>query len=166
MATASVMITDLEKTNAVEHIFYELQMLLDCRALFENALKELGKATTERDKAFWSASQNVFLEGFLLHFRNLKQFLNNQKFPTDLKAAHYAPGWTAARKLVDANEDIRVNKKLAHLTYERATSARGWNPEEMEKRICEVFQMFLAKIDVQYHPLFSSCRTKLSVYGY
>jgi len=166
MATATVRITAKEKDDAVEHIFYELQMLLDCRALFENAVRELNQATTKRDKAFWSAGQNAFLEGFLLHFRNLKQFLNNQKFATDVKASHYAQNWTPDSKLSDANEDIRVNKKLAHLTYERATSARGWNPEEMEQRICEVFQKFLAKADVSYYSLFAGCRTKLSVYGY
>lgn len=158
--------SDSEKEQSVEHIFYELQMLLDCRVLFENAAERYRQASTVEDQMIWSATQNAILESFLLHFRNLKQFMDNQKYAKDLKARDYSPAWLPDPSLADALEDTRVNRKLAHLSYDRVGGARGWNLESMEKRICSAFQKFLGSAEVRYYPLFAGCRTKLAAYGY
>jgi hypothetical protein len=166
MSKQSFTPSEPEKKQSVEHIFYELQMLLDCRVLFENAAEKYRQASNVQDQMTWSATQNAIIESFLLHFRNLKQFLDNKQYPNDVKARDYAPAWLSDPALADAAEDTRVNRKLAHLSYDRVGGNRGWNLEPMEKRICTVFQKFLGTIEVKYHPLFACCRTKLSAYGY
>jgi len=151
---------------AADDIVYEMMMLLNTRYIYEDSQKRLTNAANLHDKTYWHCAQNGMLESFLLHYRNLKQFLNNEKYATDIKAVHYAPGWKPDTRLHIADEDQRINRKLAHLAYDRVELPRGWNMEEMERRVCSVFKDFLDKSDYQYSPLFADCRSNLTSHGY
>ena len=87
-------------------------MLLNTRYIYEDSQARLTNAADLREKTYWSCAQNAVLESFLLHYRNLKQFLNNEKFATDIKAVHYAPGWKLDTRHHIPDEDQRINRKL------------------------------------------------------
>lgn len=156
--------TELEK--AADDISYEVMMLLNSRYIHQDAQAKLQNATDLREKTYWITVQNAALEAFLLHYRNLQEFLNNGKFPSDMRAVDYAPSWTPDSRLKTPPEDQRVNQRLAHLTYDRVTHARGWDLEAMERRIGPVLSTFFAQVAAQYSPLFVDCRTNLTGHGY
>ena len=81
---------------------------------------------------------NAVLESFLVHVRNLIQFLyadrgKGRSFPTDLDARDYVEDvqkWTASRdSIAYAYETAahRANKRLAHLTAERDPRGKEWS---------------------------------------
>src|SRR6476469_8613509 len=120
--------------DAADAIVYEISMLLNTRYVHEDAQAKLQAATALRDRTYWITAQNAAVESFLLHYRNLQQFLNNLNFATDAKAIDYVSTWKPDPRLNTPDEDKRLNQRLAHLTYDRATHKRGWNLEELERR--------------------------------
>jgi len=152
--------------DAADAIVYEISMLLNTRYVHADAQAKLQAATTLRDRTYWITAQNAAVESFLLHYRNLQQFLNNLKFVTDAKAIDYVSTWKPDPRLNTPDEDKRLNQRLAHLTYDRATHKRGWNLEELERRLCPVLTTFLDQLDSRYSPLFADCRINLKGHGY
>src|SRR3954451_10209143 len=118
------------------HIYHEVMALMQSRDLLNHA-KAQHKAV--QDKVLRDASQvgiNCALESFLLHYRNLREFLNDEvkqskKDKTtgklesdDVKAKDYTidSNWkTAAPWASDKDEGKRLHKRLAHITIARLT---------------------------------------------
>lgn len=105
---------------------------------------------------FSDAVQFAFLESFLIHYRNMRDFLYPADAgPDDIIAAHFvAPGsWTYKRKDWQEISDLeteRLNKALAHLSYERLSYMRAnkmkWKTGAMLKAMRQQFQDFSARV--------------------
>ena len=124
-------LTDDEKRRMIEHIEYEVIMLLSAGAEFDkrdsDEVMELAIDDPER------TARTAFLEVFLLHARALDEFLSDRRGrPDDLWAGDYvgdtawAEGSTVAMykegrsggPLFSADR-TRINKLLAHVTTKR-----------------------------------------------
>lgn len=84
---------------------------------------------TARSEHFCAADDvgGIARESFLLHFRNVAQFLyGKEKFPNDCVVQHYLNGvtWTPTTPQWYRDDMGRCNKLLAHLTYERVDFER------------------------------------------
>src|SRR5262245_14066114 len=113
--------TPEQHADAASRIFYEATMLVSSFQLHKRAMAERAKAVGKANLDFWWATQTCALEAFLVHYRNLKQFLNNQKVPDDAKAIDYAHSWSGDNNVNASypDEDDRINKLLQHISYKR-----------------------------------------------
>jgi len=110
---------EAELRKAAEHVNYEMMMLRECS-------KRLHPPPSD------PVLKNALIESYLLHARNLFHFLGvrDQRYGRgrDVLAPHFSVTWeppecpTALRGQMD-----RVNKRLAHLTYERLTMSDQWD---------------------------------------
>jgi hypothetical protein len=143
------------------HIYHEVMALMQSRDLLNHA-KAQQKAA--QDKVLQDASQvgiNCALESFLLHYRNLREFLNDEVKQSkkdkateklesdDIKAKDYTidPNWkTAAPWASDKDEGKRLHKRLAHITTARLTLDDKWYPESMEGNALRTFEEFVSAI--------------------
>ncbi len=60
---------------------------------------------------------------FYLNCRKLADFFQNKKYPEDVKAEHFVHGFSA-RLPVFGRWRNRIDKQLAHVTYDRDKSSR------------------------------------------
>lgn len=142
---------------------YELSALINAMRANHLALLQLKAATSDSAKRIWQTFDNCTQEAFLVHYRNLKQFLNNQKGGNDVKAEHYADSWLGNANVVgESSEDTRLNRLLAHVSYDREKLTRDWNYPNLEQLICSAFDKFLIRVRPQWKPLFDGCTHALS----
>jgi hypothetical protein len=121
------------KESRLATVYYEMQMLRFCAG---------------RVQANWGNDQlldYVLLEGFLLHFRNLVEFLSGKHHRREDDMSTKLPEEWAGRVLTPQEADrIRrpaialdeqwfdlVSKYLQHCTHLRSTTPQGWNVHEM-----------------------------------
>lgn len=132
--------TDTDLEAVWEHVTYEVVMFQYCaRALVENVPAIAGDTLL----------QNVFLEAFAVHVRNLNAFLfeddalvstsNKRKgrtFPTDVWASQLVPdvaAWKTARGECPAalgKVKVRTDTEIVHLSYGRnevGPEAKAWD---------------------------------------
>jgi len=149
--------TPEQHRQAPSWVVYEVKMLLDSSRVEKRGADEMGTANPV-DLEYWRAVRTCGLESFLVHYRNLKEFLNNLKFPTDVKAVDYVPAWTGNSKVTPtySNEDERINQLLAHITYKRADYDIGnWDVAKMEQNLCDALSRFIEKVGkTEYATLF------------
>ena len=114
-------------------------------------------SVAENDTA--SALCNFSLESFLLHYRNLDEFLHNMARHHDsVNAKDYATTWNYERRTKNnphanhypqlANEDEikRIHKRLAHISDQRSGLDKQWNVPQMREQICCVFEEFVKTV--------------------
>jgi len=92
--------------------------------------------------------KNALIESYLLHLRNLFHFLGvreqGHRRGTDVLAAHFVEPWkppdcpAALRGQMD-----RVNKRLAHLTYERPMMSDQWDERALTGAMAGLVGKFL-----------------------
>jgi hypothetical protein len=153
---------DLE--SGAKAVTYELLSLIGSLRANRWALAQRGRATAHK-QGLWEVLTNSTQEAFLLHYRNLKQFLNNEnrRYADDVKATHYSDSWPSTSNVVgEPDEDDRLNKRLAHVSYTRDSLTRSWDYPCMEKRISDAFDRFLSLVKLQHRSLFDECRQALS----
>jgi len=151
---------DLEA--GVKAVEYELSALISAMRANHLALRQLKAATSNSAQQIWQTFDNCTQEAFLIHYRNLKQFLNNQKGGNDVKAKHYADNWSGSANVVgESSEDTRLNRLLAHISYDRAKLTRDWNYPNLEQLVCNAFDNFVNRVRPQHKPLFDGCRQAL-----
>jgi hypothetical protein len=92
----------------------------------------------------------VLLESFLIHLRNLIDFLHTPrvKEEDDVIASDFCPGWseTMSSTLKAAKE--RANKELSHLTLERKSAhdpSKPWDVAGLFYEVSDVAKRFAAK---------------------
>jgi len=106
--------------DALEHIHYEFQMFIELAPMSIEGCQVLS---------------NAILESWLIHSRNLDEFLKQQdpdKAKTeDVLAAHY--GIMPDRRILSSENRKRANKEVAHLTYQRFSDVtyKKWNKVEI-----------------------------------
>jgi hypothetical protein len=151
---------------APKWIEYEFDMLVKSARLHFEAAGELRHAPKEKAE-YWRAIQTCALEAFLTHYRNLKQFLNNKKkFPTDVLASDFAPTWhgSSAVKESYSNEEVRINRLLAHISYDRNDLDRGnWDVAAMLESIRNAFTAYIPTIQAELQHGFSRIAQALKV---
>ncbi|MFH1050442.1 MAG: hypothetical protein V1779_05855 [bacterium] len=142
-----------------EHILHEVKMLMETsKFLIENKLY---------DKVLSYPCDIVYLDSFLLHFRNLYDFLNyNTRFPTDIDIKEIIDNWDDIKnsqlrenfdnikyhlmyKSKDDKIQNRLNKYLAHLTIEREdkTISKNWNIISLLQEIKSICLKFSELVD-------------------
>ena len=83
---------------------------------------------------------NAFLEGFLIHFRNLLDFLDSRGGDDDIKAIDFVPDFKSTNSPEKYRE--RINKRLAHLSRSRADHKKGWDVPTMLNEMRDSFDEF------------------------
>ncbi len=135
--------TDEElKETAEGPIVYEVDMLRKCASVLSSPLNQL--------------TQNMALESFLVHVRNLREFLYDAGTnPDDVVAGDFFPGpgqWEAIRppmpKVIEDNRE-RLNKALAHISYSRLKykgPAKKWPSQHIASELIAVVRVFLRNL--------------------
>ncbi len=127
------------------HLWYEFSMFLIL-------IQRLGKGFSPG-----SIENNVFLESFALHVRNLIDFLYNDKSQSnDVYAGDYFQSkedWIKMRpkitELLDKSKR-RANKEVSHLTYSRidiTPDEKRWHFIEISRDIYKAFDIFVKHVD-------------------
>ena len=139
--------TNSKLKNAAKHIKYEINMLLFSSSKLINLKKDNPKITVFD----FNMMKNIFIETFVLHARNLCEFLyaNKRKYPddmfwkdflTDKQQKKYNP-----TKYIFNNE--KANKQLAHLRYKRNVwenkKKKSWEIFKIQKAINDAYRCFL-----------------------
>lgn len=156
--------TDKELAEGAMWVHYELQTLIYALRANEQALsRQADSGLPAYEQQLWHTINTCTLESFLVHYRNLKQFLNNLKYDQDVKAQDYSDQWAGTANVIgEVGEDDRLNQLLAHISYTRGQLGRGqWNLLKMEERICEAFERFLRVVRSTHARLFDRCAQEL-----
>ena len=91
--------------------------------------------------------RNLALEAALLHARNLADFLHNGGgHPDDIKAARYFDRGDGSSTDALAEHRIRLNKRLTHASYKRASTAQQWNVKAIHAAIVEAWSEFVRRL--------------------
>jgi len=92
--------------------------------------------------------KNLFVEGFLLHARILRDFFIADPKQDDVSARHFFEDpsqWRAPSSslcpYLKANK-VRIDKKLAHLTYSRLTEEEQWDFKAIQSEIALAREAF------------------------
>ena len=140
--------TDDEVRAASDHLYYEIQMLQGTMAILATA------ATGQ------SILSNALIESFTIHARVLMHFLypTGSIQPSDVLAEDFFDDvghWLAIRPdepAVFRTARGRVNKEIAHLTYDRqliTPELKGWNFVALGNEILKIVQIFVSAIPQQ-----------------
>ena len=141
----------------------------------------LGDALTNR-KQFCSGGREaslaqLLLEAFLLHYRNIRDFLMNaDKYPDDITARHFNLYWQVsswkdhvakAKSGEGLRESELINKLLAHVSYSRAEARSecptgvDWPLTDMYQTAKSEFVKFVEALPPERQSLFSQCTGRL-----
>ena len=134
---------------AAEDVYYELEQMI----------LAISRKPTD------AHLQNMLVEAFLVHYRNLRDFLfptldtlnmpagREQKNPKAQKAAldtvianDFAPQWqhhSAEYVGLDKDERDRINRRIMHISYSRQHLDNAWNWLAMARLLCDQFTAFL-----------------------
>jgi hypothetical protein len=119
---------------AGEHLFYEAQMFVVCRAI------------KPRDQF----EANLKAEGFAIHLKNLIEFFYpSNPHADDVIAADYVPNWDAHRPAITPlleSARARAGKELHHLTAQRVAgrpSHKAWDFDGIGKELKGVVSAFI-----------------------
>lgn len=108
--------------------------------------------------------KNVRLESFLLHARNLINFLeNNKKTSDDIVVSDFKDvnGVPFQRIQLSLSSDIkkRINKHLSHLTKVRLKEKPEWNISAIRNTVNQGLSQFLNQVSDNHFPTIAG-RTK------
>jgi hypothetical protein len=115
-----------------EHVAYEIDMFFWLAEVCGSPSLRLGAASA----ADTTRLNNVLIEGFVVHLRNVIDFLYLEKpKPTDVVAADFLPTgvWDSLRPAICSSLEAartRANKEIAHLTTDRIAGsppAKAWD---------------------------------------
>ena len=119
------------------------------------ALTLLAGSTPGTDEA------HFYLEGFILHFRNLFHFLYDTPSQDDIVAGHYIQGWEQSRPpappgLEEAKK--RAHKMLAHLTFSRLHLPPNWDIQGIWSDLLSVLTVFFVGLSEEQKNWFPKLR--------
>ncbi len=157
--------TDEDLRNAAGNIYYEVEMLCNVLALWL-FLPLLNPAF-----------RNMAIESFLVHFRNVRDFLyptHGQRQPDSKSPDRYAvaldsvlafdfnpSGWNF--EITDwievaPDERNRINRMLSHVSYSRSSYAKEWPLQRMGEELTSRFIQFLKTLTPGRKDLFAQFR--------
>jgi hypothetical protein len=124
--------TASELQEMARHVDYEIRE-------FRHSLEKLNSIKDSDSE--WNGT----IELVLLHFRNVRAFMfcevDKARYPDDLCAQDYIPGWVPTRDGVFDSTREDINKRLAHLTSARLVDAK-WPLASMHKATDAVISEF------------------------
>jgi len=136
-------ITSFSKRNELDLVAYELQML--------NAAFPLGYATVSR------IDENFRLESFLVHVRNLMDFLEEKgdKNKGDIMISQFIDRNKKPMKPIklnlDSNLKEKINKHCQHLTKTRLTEKINWPVSRIAREINSGMSKFISQLNGSYN---------------
>ena len=159
------------------HIYHEVMALMQSRDLLNHAKAQHKEA---EEKVLQDACQvgiNCALESFLLHYRNLREFLNDEvkqskknKAVTrklesdDIKAKDYTSipiGRPSLHGYRTKMKRQRLHKRLAHVTTARLTLDDNWYPRHGRKRF-RTFEDFVSATSDERKAWFENANKAIS----
>jgi len=127
-----------DKKSALDLLYYELEMFIKTYEVLVSRPSEL--------------ERKAFLESFLLHARNLVDFLEDRKYNSDIKCSDFG----IDKIIVDLpaeNSIDRINKYLAHITKERLKLKNPkWKYKEIKVEIDGKIKDFINKLPISIWP--------------
>lgn len=132
-----------EQKLALDTLYYEILML-------NESFKQCSYVSVPVERCV--VENNILIESFLLHARNLIDFLEDEKFDSDIKCSDFSVKGVKIILSVENNKE-KINKFLSHLTKERLTWEKPkWNRGKIRKEINKELTGFLNKIDQNLFP--------------
>jgi hypothetical protein len=123
-------------------ISYEIDMLKFCAQGFPNIPSEQ------------QGEKNLYLEGFLLHYRNLIRFFSGKEHRGDDLSTRKPDDWThidnpaAIEEIQRRGQSLEnshysdISKYLQHCTTLRSTESKGWKIDQMTEEIMPIIDLF------------------------
>jgi len=123
--------------SAADDLAYEWDMARKAAALLARA-----HAADNQDLV------NLFLEAFLLHARNIRDFLAWSNNPNDVIASDFVGRPVRVRMPLLRSRKVRarLNKRIAHLSYSRSRLGRHWNVGVLVAEIDTAMDAFLRRL--------------------
>jgi hypothetical protein len=123
-----------EKKSALDPLWYELWM-------FNETSKYLilhGEETTKE--------KNVYLESFLIHARNIIDFLEDKKYDNDIRCSDFEIAKVVIN-LPKNNTKTEINRWLSHITKERIEKEKpDWEYSIIRDEVNKCFKNFLNEL--------------------
>jgi hypothetical protein len=135
---------------SAEHLRYEFDMFTWLGRVCGNPAVQIRGPSAEDA----SRLNNVLIEGFAVHIRNVLDFLYlDRPQATDVVAADFfSPGsWVQIRPAISATLEgarVRANKEIAHLTTSRIAGSppeKGWEFVALSDELRRVLRLFAAR---------------------
>lgn len=143
---------------STKDVCYEIITLLQASDFYSQARLKRDWSPDTDQREVGKALCNFALESFLLHYRNLNEFLHNMGVRDSVNAHDYAPEWTFKRKtrtmpsakqhpqLADEAEMSLIHRRLAHISGSRSQIDAHWMIPQMLERVCGVFEDFIPAV--------------------
>jgi len=125
---------DLEGPPEILTVNYEIQRLQG----YHDRIQALVNTKDDRDQE----AINAFTEAFLIHYRNLLDFLDSRGGDDDIKASDFAPEFKST--LSPEKYRDRINKRLAHLSRSRSKYSKEWEFTTMLVEIRDAWGEYIA----------------------
>jgi len=132
-----------------EHVAYEIDMFFGMvEVLTQSSLIGASSAAAA------ARLKNALIEAFVIHLRNLIDFLYlDRPQPNDVVAADFCGAciWEAQRPPITSSLDaarVRANKEIAHLTSQRIAGTppeKAWEPSALAAEIRPLLRLFVTK---------------------
>lgn len=132
-----------EESLPEHHLYYEFSMLVSTSILLQDKSSIPMMSDTQK---------NALLESFLVHLRNLKDFLwEKERIKDDITASDFCSNWSwEDRKKTDTLSGITiedldrlVNKQISHLTEFRENKQKGKTQWMVREITCDMVQFFV-----------------------
>ncbi len=161
---------------SVGDIIYEIRTLLAASVCCDQAKRKLNRDLDPEEREGAENLNNFALESFLLHYRNLDEFLHNMGMRDSVNAKDYAANWIYKRKtktkpnakhhpkLASQDEIDRVHKRLAHISTERRQREKNWDIRQMQQAVCLVFEEFVRSVPEPYKTKFQRATAGIQHY--
>jgi len=137
-------------TFSAKHLHYEIDMCYQAATLLPSAAPE-------------NVLNNVLVESYALHLRNLIEFLYWSPTRDDVNAVHFVKSkteWWSSRGAIPevlATAKIRADKQIAHLTKKRFADGapeKNWTPGTEIAALVDGLRLFLRHADPnRLHPV-------------
>ena len=132
---------DKDKKKALDCLHYEISMWEKTFQVLNNQYQTLDDIT-----------KNIYLESFLLHSRNLIDFLEDQKDSRDIRCSDFS----ITKKTVNLpthNSKNEIQKFLSHISWTRVTKTRPeWKFPKIKQAIAKELQLFFKALPDNYFP--------------
>jgi hypothetical protein len=133
-----------------EHVAYEVDHFFWLAQILGAGSLVLGAPSPEDGARL----NNILIEGFVIHLRNVIDFLYVKPQPTDVVAEDFfSPGdWQKLRPSITATLDAartRANKEIAHLTTDRMAGsppAKAWNFTSLADELRPILKLFASNV--------------------
>lgn len=154
LASFGVMTSRAERRRMAASVAYEVWMM---EATAER-LRGLRTATEEERDSDWRVEANAFLESFLVHYRNVMDFLSPPDSARETKDVTCGAllGRPFDYRLPDTPTKYRnnINTFLAHVSKGREDGSVGWPTDDMMFEMDGAFVRFLDELSETDRDLF------------